>query len=124
MKDISPSAGDTIVFQTIVQNEGGGYNAKTGIFIAPVSGTYLFTTQLCLYAGKLLSVSIIVNEVVITTAYFGNANYNQICSTTDGLSNMMQGDKVRVTVLYSGNRIYPDSSTIYWSYFSGVLLHK
>ena len=124
-KDKSPTEGDTIVFQEIVQNDRGGYDKDTGIFTAPVSGTYLFTTQFCLYQEKELSVNIIANGKVITAANFGDKVWAHMCSTTDGVASISSGDevKVQVTYRYSGTVIYPDHRERYWSYFSGVRLH-
>ena len=113
------------MFQEIVQNEGKGYDKYTGIFTAPVTGTYLFTVQVCLYWNKPLSVSIVANGTSITAGYFGDKDWSQICHSTDGQAFIQAEEEVKVLVTYAnpGNVIYPDDTDRYWSFFSGVLLH-
>ena len=113
------------MFQEIVQNEGKGYNKNTGIFTAPVTGTYLFTVQVCLYSKKGLSLSIVANGTTITAGFFGDQDWGTICHSSDGQAFIQAEEvvKVLVTNAYPGNVIYPDYADRYWSFFSGVLLH-
>ena len=122
---LSVSVGDTILFREVVQNEGKGYNKSTGIFTAPVTGTYLFTVQVCLFSSKLLSVSIVANGTAITAGNFGDEDWNAICHSTDGLAFVQAEEEVKVLVTYasSSSVIYPDQKDTRWSFFSGVLLH-
>ena len=121
----SVSIGDTILFQEIVQNEGKGYNKNTGIFTAPVTGTYLFTVQVCLYSNKRLSVSIVANGTAITAGHFGEKDWGAICHLTDGQAFVQAEEEVKVLVTYAnpGSVIYPDQKDTRWTFFSGVLLH-
>jgi len=41
--------GQTIVFNKVDINLGGGYNGTTGVFSAPVAGTYVFSLTFHLY---------------------------------------------------------------------------
>ena len=41
-----PKVGEALVFPEVQLNDGNGYNNKTGIFTAPVSGTYILMTML------------------------------------------------------------------------------
>ena len=34
-----------VVFDQVIHNQGDGYNPATGIFTAPVTGTYIFTVS-------------------------------------------------------------------------------
>ena len=115
----SVSIGDTIFFQEIVQNEGKGYNKNTGIFTAPVTGTYLFTVQVCLYSNKRLSVSIVANGTAITAGHFGDKDWNAICHLTDGQAFVQAEEEVKVLVTYAnpGSVIYPDQKDTRWTFF-------
>ena len=42
------SLGDVIVFEEVLTNEGVAYNRTTGIFLAPVNGTYAFHVTIVL----------------------------------------------------------------------------
>ena len=46
LKNQQPAVGETLVFPYIDHNEGGGYDASTGVFTAPRAGTYLFLATL------------------------------------------------------------------------------
>ena len=113
------------MFQEIVQNEGKGYNKNTGIFTAPVTGTYLFTVQVCLYVNKGLSLSIVANGTTITAGFFGEWDWSGVCYSTDGLAFIQAEEEVKVlaTNPLSGSVIIPDYADQNWSFFSGVLLH-
>ncbi|XP_052788686.1 complement C1q-like protein 4 [Mya arenaria] len=39
------SSFQTIVFYNIVTNVGGGYNPRTGVFLTPTNGLYMFSTS-------------------------------------------------------------------------------
>ena len=42
----SPAYGETLVFPTVLHNQGGGYNAGSGVFTAPRAGTYVVLATL------------------------------------------------------------------------------
>lgn len=50
--DGNPSQGDTFVFKNVLTNFGNGYDNKTGVFTAPMSGVYVFTLRVCVNDGK------------------------------------------------------------------------
>ncbi|VDI61421.1 Hypothetical predicted protein [Mytilus galloprovincialis] len=43
--DITLSSLQTLLFDKVYLNEGGGYNAHTGLFTAPVNGIYYFAVS-------------------------------------------------------------------------------
>jgi hypothetical protein len=43
----SVKEGNPIIFKEVPVNEGGGFDAATGVFTAPVPGTYTFTASVC-----------------------------------------------------------------------------
>ena len=46
LQDYAPKSGDTLVFEDVKQNVGGGYNASSGVFTAPRAGTYVVLATL------------------------------------------------------------------------------
>lgn len=64
---LTVSVGQTLVFPTVLSNEGGGYDPSTGTFTAPVNGTYIFSVTLCPVHGKALTYNVIVDGAVNNT---------------------------------------------------------
>uniref|UniRef100_A0A3Q3E7I6 C1q domain-containing protein n=1 Tax=Labrus bergylta TaxID=56723 RepID=A0A3Q3E7I6_9LABR len=67
---IGPFSTDrTLVFRKVITNIGNTYNTETGVFAAPVTGTYYFT--LFHHAGgtHTASLSLIKNNVVVVMTY-------------------------------------------------------
>jgi hypothetical protein len=54
-----------IVFDSIVTNIGNGYNNYQGVFTAPISGLYLFTTSLMSNHNMEFWVNFVVNRTII-----------------------------------------------------------
>ncbi|XP_052812647.1 uncharacterized protein LOC128240168 isoform X3 [Mya arenaria] len=69
----TPNQGQIIVFKETLSNYGNGYDSNTGIFDAPVSGSYLFTVHLCSEPGIYI-VSNLVNDGRIQTT---DSNYEK-----------------------------------------------
>ncbi|XP_060583988.1 uncharacterized protein LOC132740155 [Ruditapes philippinarum] len=69
-----------IVYDSVNLNLGGGYHHLSGIFIAPVSGIYLFCTSILAEAHKNIDVGIIKNGIQLAGAYGesgGDTYYDQ-----------------------------------------------
>ena len=45
--------GQTVVFNQVITNDGNAYNKHTGLFMAPVTGTYFFTFTIHLYRKEI-----------------------------------------------------------------------
>ena len=72
-----------IIFGQILGNVGGGYNAITGKFVAPVGGTYRFTvTVMNDAAGEKAYVELMKNgaHLCVALAHGGNAKQTGVCS--------------------------------------------
>lgn len=119
LNNLSLSAGETLVFQTTMLNEGNGYNNSTGVFTAPAAGVYLFTIQLCAVSGHNTYYYIMAENKEIKRGYFFDSGYNS-CHTADGLTVLKEGHRVWIKTPYS---MKLTEHTTYWNTFSGVLLH-
>ncbi|KAH3889165.1 uncharacterized protein LOC127849077 [Dreissena polymorpha] len=105
-----------IDFESVVLNDGGGYHANHGVFIALVSGYYLFTTSFLLSAVD-IRVGLMHNGRVMAKVQCTN-QWEQ-CAMTLVLK-ITEGDEVWLENKGSG------SQSVYGGYyysFSGVLLH-
>ncbi|WAQ95332.1 C1QL4-like protein [Mya arenaria] len=115
----SSSYGEVIIFSETVQDTDCAYNNKSGKFVVPVPGTYVFTTHLCVYSGNTIYFAIRHNvDVVARSSVFNSAN----CNTLETIRNVNTGHEVYVTYEISGHKVYPDDSTR-WNTFSGRLIY-
>ena len=49
----------TVVFDSTVNNVGSGYNTSTGVFTAPITGTYIFTSTI-IFSGATTGTTLII----------------------------------------------------------------
>ncbi|XP_061195164.1 uncharacterized protein LOC133203388 [Saccostrea echinata] len=82
------TVGERIVFTAVIDSQGGGYNASTGIFTVPKNGTYLFFCNILTYANHNFNADIVVNghtkERIQVHSVMGRThlvNFLSICTT-------------------------------------------
>uniref|UniRef100_A0A3Q2D0V9 Complement C1q tumor necrosis factor-related protein 3-like n=2 Tax=Cyprinodon variegatus TaxID=28743 RepID=A0A3Q2D0V9_CYPVA len=118
---IGPFTTDTtIIYRTVITNVGNAYNQHTGIFAAPVAGTYYFTFFYHAGGSEAVSLALMKNNEVIVTAYDHKTSH-------DGADNggnaaflqLQQGDHVYMR-LGPNTNVWGDSHI---TTFSGILLH-
>ncbi|CAG2230649.1 C1QL [Mytilus edulis] len=63
--EYNPSAHHILIYDVSVTNVGSGYNQVTGIFIAPISGVYVFIWVTRVYDGEYPT------ELMINNAVYG-----------------------------------------------------
>lgn len=51
-----------VVFNTVVSNQGLGYNVSTGIFTAPIGGIYLFDWTILAFSGSNAHTTLTLND--------------------------------------------------------------
>ncbi|XP_060584364.1 uncharacterized protein LOC132740473 isoform X2 [Ruditapes philippinarum] len=117
--DHSPSSGETLVFKTTTLNEGLGYDNKSGIFTAPVAGTYTFSVQLCVDGGKDMYYAIVADGVDIKKGWFCDEKW-KTCYTTDTVAVLQKDSKVNVKCSAGSSTLRATGN--YWNTFSGVLV--
>ncbi|XP_060556048.1 uncharacterized protein LOC132716739 [Ruditapes philippinarum] len=126
--DLSLATGQTIIFAKNMLNKGEAYNNNTGIFTAPMSGTYIFMIHLCIASKKYMNYGIMVEDTVYTSGTFFD-NDSITCYTAAALVVLNGGERVYVKCLLassSGNVLYESTSSTnnFWNTFSGLLVHR
>ena len=67
---IAVGRGSPLLFRAVALNTGNGFDSKTGIFTAPVAGTYVFfLMQLGVYARGSVTLDIVKHGGVLERVY-------------------------------------------------------
>ncbi|XP_053400228.1 cerebellin-3-like [Mercenaria mercenaria] len=118
---VTVSSGGTVVFDTVLMNEGESYDRATGVFTAPYNGLYYFAAHVCNQGNKDVQYAIVVdnNQLTSSTQYDDNSVYS--CSSVNAVVVMKSADRAWIKCT--------DSSTFYndgrrWNSFVGSLLNR
>ncbi|XP_052802541.1 complement C1q tumor necrosis factor-related protein 3-like [Mya arenaria] len=111
-----------VLFDTVITNEGNGYNPHYGAFVAPVSGTYVFSATLLSHAGVSGNFELMKNGTVVYRMYMGGHGGGDY-DTAGGsiILKLSQRDDVAIQAMDSvsnGQSVHGDLHSI----FSGFLL--
>ncbi|XP_052235472.1 uncharacterized protein LOC127847501 isoform X3 [Dreissena polymorpha] len=126
VKNETPSAGEIIVFEDVLYNHGSGYDRSSGVFIAPIGGTYLFTARLLSQSGGSVFFEINVNGSMNSNgALYGHQGHSY--ASADSVVRLLHGERVIIKSLYlntidNGSRLYGALAS-QSNEFTGVLLH-
>lgn len=113
-----PTENQPISFSNVFTNIEGHYNPTTGIYTAPVNGTYVFSFHLAV-AGRPLKVGLFKNLFPVVKATEGN---NQATSSQTIVLHLFTFDQVWLQVKNAlTNGIFTDTEST--SIFSGYLLY-
>ncbi|XP_045157709.2 complement C1q-like protein 3 [Mercenaria mercenaria] len=114
---------DTIKFETVITDISGGYNNQSGVFVAPVSGIYMFSCSLMddlEEHGLMLHAEIVQNQRVLGRIFaHAEANNHRDQGAQTVFTYINQGDKVWVRTI--DNQNLGLGGELY-STFSGYLL--
>ncbi|XP_052788754.1 collagen alpha-1(X) chain-like [Mya arenaria] len=111
------SRGQTIVFDSVVTDVGGGYNPETGVFTAPAEGLYVFSITVMVQmssSGSSAYFSLKKNDIPVMWLYANDKDSVYETPSGTGLLFLQVGDTVRLTTQNSGRHIYGS-----YSFFSG-----
>ncbi|XP_070207607.1 uncharacterized protein [Littorina saxatilis] len=117
---ITPANEANIVFNTVNQHTDSSYSASTGVFTAPINGTYRFLTGITAQATVYTSAAITVKGQEVTSL-FSYDDYELNQATASAVVSLVVDDDVRV-VKKTGSRIYGSNNGHHISYFMGMLL--
>ncbi|XP_052217135.1 collagen alpha-2(VIII) chain-like isoform X1 [Dreissena polymorpha] len=119
----SPASGKIIEYTVVEVNEGQGYNASNGVFMAPAGGMYMFSTQTCIWSNTFVLIAIIKEGVVVQpSALYDTSPGYAPCSSSQAFVRLSAGQRVWVESrrTNNGNMLFEDEER--WTSFSGVLL--
>ncbi|XP_045191071.2 cerebellin-2-like [Mercenaria mercenaria] len=120
---------DTIIFNNVLTNINRAYNKHSGVFTAPVSGTYTFNTNIVAEKGHYIEASIKVNDIVTVSAI----SDHRIPRNRDYFTTWDQGNAVAILRLKRGDKVsvsvqWPQGSHVIHGFgkssFSGYLLRS
>ncbi|XP_063397932.1 heavy metal-binding protein HIP-like [Mytilus trossulus] len=115
---------EIVKFNVIKSNEGKAYDPATGIFLVPISGTYMFTSTILTKASSALEICLKVNHKIYIMCVYPTAVDGYNSATNSVVLKLKKGDHVVMTKNWTLGRkpfyVHGNSS---WSTFSGFLIH-
>uniref|UniRef100_K1Q0X8 Caprin-2 n=1 Tax=Magallana gigas TaxID=29159 RepID=K1Q0X8_MAGGI len=107
-----------LIFSTIIYNEGGAYDASTGVFTSPTDGIFVFYVTITAYSSNTIYVDIVKNRSSSVRALaYGGSSYQT--GTNMAVFSLGRGDKVWVKQ-HSGQGFYTASTPI--TSFTGFMI--
>lgn len=96
-----------VAFDTVVLNQGLGYDASTGILTVPVGGIYVFDCTILAWEGLEAYTTLTVNDQfkLRNHCYSGRSNNFRSCSKM-GVMKLHKGDKVWIAVFNGSADMY------------------
>ena len=93
--------GETVVFENVLLNLGGGYDATTGVFTCPMDGVYIFSTSIMTISGShteqtRVHVDIMKNGAEIAAAYANGGSGEMEQGSVSAAVQLVRGDTVKV----------------------------
>ncbi|XP_060602849.1 multimerin-2-like [Ruditapes philippinarum] len=108
------------IFENAVTNIGNGYNPHLGSFVAPVSGTYVFSTTLVSLFHVSGYAQFVKNGKAITNMYVSGVESGNDTTAQTIVLQLQKGDDITIQNLMSDKSFYGHGHSI----FSGFLLYE
>lgn len=110
-----------IVFSDVITNIGNAYNNHHGVFIAPVSGLYMFSATLLSSQNAELAAAIEINGTDAVRMFEKGADGRHGSASQTIIIKLRKGDDVSIQSVFSDSHSYWGDK---YTSFSGVLLHE
>jgi hypothetical protein len=113
-------------FEITRSNQGGGMDAKKGVFTVPKSGTYVFRFSFGAIKREKpqhVSVTLVLNDVEDVASIFGSDHQGFFSLSLQSILNLRRKDKIHLVLQSaSGGGNYDDIDMT--THFSGFLLDE
>lgn len=109
-----------IIFEIVMNNDGNGYNNHLGTFIAPVSGTYVFSTTLTAFYHTSAHAQFVKNGIAVSTMYFSGPKSGYDMTGQTIVLKLNKGDDIMVQNVDLDKSYYGG----HHSTFCGFLLYE
>lgn len=99
-----------LAFDIVKTNNGNGYHASTGVFIALETGIYVFTWTIREYSNCRHSTQLMVNNAAIGVIHVDTGSSGDMSGTGVVVTHVNTGDDVYVRsyVVYNNCQIFSD----------------
>lgn len=108
------------VFEHVITNVGNAYHGHIGSFIAPVAGTYVFSTTLVSFYHVNAHAQFVKNGQPITTLYVSGGESGHDTTSQTIVLNLHKGDDVGIHNVDNDKSFYGSNHSL----FSGFLLQE
>ena len=112
--------GDIIIFDEILTNAGGHYNAATSSFICPWDGVYLISANMEGFFGSNIDIDLMRNDVMLARMYVDDISSAYNRGSTTIVTECDRGDIVWVKAGSYGRLHAADRRNM----FTGHILHR
>lgn len=117
LTSLTLGAGQTVKYDTVLTNDGNGYDDRTGVFTCPVAGTYMFVVDSLSKPGIWLHLK--VNKKTVGNLHVSGNHGRLIQISRTVIVKLKNGDHVKVVNGVNNGYIYDDT----YSGFTGVQLY-
>lgn len=122
LQNTSPSVGTTLLYNTVECNIGNAFSQATGIFTAPVNGTYQFSVIVCTRHQTWGSIQILMNQQAVQSINNYNGKTSQTTVSGMIILQLTKGDQVQIKQHYTtGGYLY---NNYCGNQFNGALIYK
>jgi hypothetical protein len=118
-KELTTESGDIIKFNSVLNNAGNGYDRNSGMFRAPISGTYIFAFQIEHWDTKEMTGNLMLENVLQSSAVISPGG-KSAQATGHAVVTLLSGQYVWVQT--TGGKLF-GADTFYGTAFSGAFLY-